>query len=351
MLLPVLFLLAALCSAQDLNSAARELARKIGRQEIASLTVRNSSALSESEVAEVTRAIETELRVRPRSEGSSVNVTLSETQEGYLWVAEIVRGEQRDVVFVSVPRTGLTPVAPASITIEKQLLWEQGRPILDLATAGSLMIILEPTNVSIYRERLLISSLPILSVRPMSRDPRGRLAMEGDSFRAFLPGMVCSGTIAPTPAMNCVESSGPGMASGRNYFNEPPLPPFFSSASLPGPLRIVAGVDGRARMYDSSMRELASIAGWGSDIAALESGCRSGRQILASKPGDGGDPDAIQGYEVNGRRFVAAGDPVTFPGPITALWPSASPAGAIAVARNSETGRYAAYSLAITCSR
>ena len=89
MFLPVLFLLAALCSAQDLPSSARELARKIGRQDITSLTIRNASSLSDTEVTEVRRAIETELRVRPGSEGSTVNITLSENVQGRLWIAEI----------------------------------------------------------------------------------------------------------------------------------------------------------------------------------------------------------------------------------------------------------------------
>src|SRR5437879_12465178 len=66
-LLAVLFSLATLASAQDLGSAARELARKIaagtGRQDVA-LTVRNLSSLSEAAVARVTGVLETELGAR-----------------------------------------------------------------------------------------------------------------------------------------------------------------------------------------------------------------------------------------------------------------------------------------------
>src|SRR5260370_16272671 len=67
-LLAVLFFLATLASAQDLDSAARELARKIaattGRQDVA-LTVRNSSSLSEAEVARVNGVLEPNLTLRP----------------------------------------------------------------------------------------------------------------------------------------------------------------------------------------------------------------------------------------------------------------------------------------------
>jgi len=147
--------------------------------------------------------------------------------------------------------------------------------------------------------------------------------------------------------MTCVEGDAGGMAAGRNYFTEAALPPFFSSATLPGTVRILAGVDGRARIYDRSLKEIDAIAGWGSDIAPVESSCRSGRQVLASKPGDAGEADAVQAYEVIENRAARVGDPVTFSGPVTALW--ASGQQAMAVARSS-AGRYAAYSLSITCS-
>ena len=74
-LLAVLFLLAALSSAQDLDSAARDLSRKIAtgaRQDVASLTVRNASSLSAAEVADITRILETELRVRQARPGAKI---------------------------------------------------------------------------------------------------------------------------------------------------------------------------------------------------------------------------------------------------------------------------------------
>jgi len=54
--------------------------------------VRNASSLSAAEVADITRILESELRVRPARPGASVNVTLSENVQSYLWVAELRRG-------------------------------------------------------------------------------------------------------------------------------------------------------------------------------------------------------------------------------------------------------------------
>lgn len=346
MLLPVLFFLTALCSAQDWSSSARELARKIGRQDISNLTVRNASSLSETEVAEVKRTIEAELGARlQRADGANVIITLSENVQQYLWVAEIQRGEERDVVMLNVFRPIAAAVPQAPVTIEKKLVWEQETPILDVAMSGATVIVLEPEAVSFHREGQLIS-LSIAGGKPAPRDPRGRLAVDGETFQAFLPGMLCRGAVSPAPSMTCAESSGAGMAAGRNYFTEPNLLPFFSIATLSNTLRLVAGVDGQTHVYGGS-RELSAFSGWGSDIAAIESGCRSGRQILATKPGETAESDAVQAYEWIDRA-TPTGDPATFSGPVTALWSSGP--RAVVVTRGS-AGRYAAYSLAITCSR
>ena len=74
-------------------------------------------------------------------------------------------------------------------------------------------------------------------------------------------------------------------------------------------------------------------------------------QVIATRPADAGEPDAVQVYEVTERRADAAGDPATFPGPVVALWPSGRRGEVVAIARSSETGRYAAYNLAISCNR
>src|SRR5579864_3783608 len=153
-LLALLFSLAALASAQDLDSAARELARKIAaataRQDVA-LTVRNSSSLPEADAARVSALLATELgvRARPGIDRVPVSVTLSENVQSYLWVAQI----PQNVVMLSVPRSSQPAAASARAAIQKRLLWEQEKPILDAAMSESLLIVLDPASVSFYRER------------------------------------------------------------------------------------------------------------------------------------------------------------------------------------------------------
>jgi hypothetical protein len=249
-------------------------------------------------------------------------------------------------------------MATVSVTIQKKILWEQDKPILDAAMAGSILLVLDSAGVSFYHDRQLTQSLAVPRPQPMPRDARGRLIVDRDSFRAFLPGEICNGSIEPAPAMTCEESNGPWpldggsgaeLAPGRNYFTEPRVEPFFSTATVTGK-RLVAGVDGRTRIYDGTLREIGQVSGWGSDVAAVESGCRSGRVVIASKPIDSTDSDSVQAYDVTVQTALVS-DAATFPGPVTALWPSGRAAEAIAIARNVGTGRYAAYSLAITCDR
>jgi hypothetical protein len=345
-----MFFLAALCSAQDFTAPARELARKI-RQDVTSLTVRNASSLSTAEVDVITRTLETELRVRANRPGVTVSVTLSENVQSYLWVAESRRGEDREVAMLSVDRQPPPATATTPVAIVKRLLWEQDNPILDATTVESLLIVLDPSSVSIYRDRQLTQSLPIPAWKPMPRDPRGRLLIDRDSFRAFLPGTICTGTLSPA-GMSCGESNAPWpldgvaaeLAPGRNYFTNPRLGSFFSVASSPK-FQLVAGLDGDVRIYDNALGQVTASSGWGSDIAAIESPCI---QILATRPSDSGESDSVQAYDAPGR---SAGEPATFPGPIVALWRSLRKGEAVAVVRTSETGRYAAYSLAVTCDR
>jgi len=46
---------------------------------------------------------------------------------------------------------------------------------------------------------------------------------------------------------------------------------------------------------------------------------------------------------------VARSEPISLPGPVTALWPAVEPAQATLVVRNSNTGNYEASRLAVAC--
>jgi hypothetical protein len=358
-LILVLFSLAA-PPEDSVVELARKIAATLGPREAVALTVRNASSLAAAEVAGVRHEIESQLRARGFTLASeapaTVAVTLAENWQGGVWIAEIRHGDKREVVMVA-PTLPRERTVASPMGIDKQLILEQPDPILDAVALENLLIALEPTEVVFYGrkdarwERRHAIALP---QRVWPRDLRGRLAIEGDSFQAFLPGLACKGTVQPEPALQCDESDAPWpvgapLAKGRNYFEAEKLPPFYSAARV-GEYSLAVGVDGRTQLFDNATVAAGSFAGWGSDIAAVETGCGGGRQVLATRPGDANETDAVQAFELAGRQPVAVSPALEFSGPVTALWP-AGPASAVAITRDLKTGQYAAFRISLTCSR
>lgn len=397
--------------ADALEDSARELARRIAGalppNEVAVLSLRNLSSLGAAEVAAVRRALEAELRsrgARPAAGGAApveARVTLSENLTGYLWVAEIRRGEQLEVAMLALPRSAAPAASrPApSLSIQKEILWEQKEPILALAlldspgTAEQRMAVLESSTLALYH-RLngrweFQQAFPIVSAKPWPRDLRGMLlydkATQGQGVLGIvLPGMGCHLHLRGTPRapqMQCEQDdkigwfiftgarpadAGAEFTASRNFytgkFYDPEtsqiartVPPFLSAAVLPGepdgPAHwIYAGLDGETQIHGDGAERSASFSGWGSDLASVQTNCGAGWQVLATRPGDWTEPDAIRAYEIREGSAVAVSPPVDLPGPVMSLGPLAEGA-ALAVARNLKTGRYEAYSLTISCSR
>jgi len=236
------------------------------------------------------------------------------------------------------------------------------------------------------RGRLVVRSDQSLDARPAALDARiaaldaraGAASGAPTSFDVYAPGIKCRGTLQPALALDCREGdepwpldvkqerSGEGLvrasiARGRNFFDgrliasggeERHVPPFFSGAALQvngSTLWILAGVDGRLRVLNGTYDSLATFDGWGSDLTSVRSGCGSGWLALADGALESSEPDAVRAYEVGRRGARAVSPAAEFPGPITALWPAADGASALAVSRNLETGRYEAYRLSISC--
>jgi hypothetical protein len=375
----LLILLIARPSPGDISSdAVRELAGKIvtitGSLEEVSLTMRSLSSHTPAEVADARRGLETELQSRGirftnKSDGTArIDVTLSENLDKRLWIADIRRGESRDVVMVvralasvSVPRDAGAPLA-----LQKKLLVDQVDPILDLALIENEMLVLEPARVACYRrkdERWEMRQSLSLPERPASsRDARGRLILEKESFSVYLPGIFCAGSSGGTLSMECkprearwpFEFGSVELAKGRNFFSPKNLPAFFSAAATEeqgNVFWILAGVDGRTLLFDKSFTAIGSFGGWGSEIAGVESSCGRGRQVLATLRGDSLESEVIQAFEFVNRHAAAVSPPLELPGLVTAFWPSASRDSAYAVARNIKTGRYAAFQVSVVCGR
>jgi hypothetical protein len=378
--IPLLFMSwMALC--QSFDGPARGLAQKIGgalaRHETVTLSMRTLSSMAATDLPTARAALERELRAQGltiRAQGGvELAVTISENARGSLWVAEIRRRDERDLAIRDVvieqaprPQGTSTPVSTAAMTIEKKLLFEQEEPILDLAAAGAATLVLDSAGVSLH-ESAQVTRIAIL--RTLPRDARGRLVVAGGAYQAYLPGVICSGTTAPTLTASCREealwplsaSVRASFAPARNFFDgriitaagpEKNVTPFFSAAAFEDRGRsawLLAGADGGVHLYSAALEPSGGWTGWGSDIAGIESDCGARSQVLATRSGDTTAVDSVQAYQILGGSPQAAGDAVTFPGPVTALWPAAERGAALAVARDLRSGRYAAFRLAITC--
>lgn len=402
------FLAAALLSfaspaalpAQTPAEAGAELARRIvvrigpGRDIV--LKTRNLSSLRPADISVLLAALENELQshgIRTTAEppaATEVLVTISENLRGPLAVAQIRQEGSEEVAIIPFARPAEAEPSPVAETVrlERELLIELDAPILDAtlvtvgaATSGQWLLVLLPDGVLLFEktdagwvERRRAAVEP---AQPMPRDVRGRLLVEDEAFWAYLPGTVCGGAVTesrvPRITMDCaaMEEPWPIHAGGeirayahfspaRNFFDGRvetaqgetyTWPPFFSAAPIEwsGGLRFVlAGLDGRSRTFAGQAEPEATFLGWGSDIAALKTSC--GAQVLATGTGDSEALDSVRAFEITEREAVAVSLPVSFSGPVVALWP-ASDSSALAVARNRKTGRYEAYTLTAVCSR
>jgi hypothetical protein len=379
----------AATAADDLNGAAREMAAKTallaGAGTPVSLAWHNRSSLGPAEFDQIRAAFEAALRqggVRVADPGAAleVHLTISENSLQYLLVEEARKGDDRHV-WMAAWKRGEAPLSGAiGISLDRRLIWEQDEPILDVAFPAGSMVLLAPSRITLFARRgdrwEARQSVAINRAKPMPRDPRGRLRANGSRFQAFLPGMACAGATDPELSLECHASDQPwvlesgsralllaNFAAARNFFDghvvtqsgaPKSVPPFYTAAAIEErgePMWLVALVDGRVLAFDAELNPIsgapASLPAWGSDIAGIDARCGPPAQVLATRPGEG-EPDAIQSWSVVDRSAVAVTPPVNFPGPVTALWAS-SGTGAVAVARDLATGRYAAYAVTVVC--
>ena len=398
LLLATVFLPSFLC-ASSLGDTARQLAHKIAAAAgpgAFALDVANRSSLDDKSVREVRSALEAQLQ----SEGvhaakaeqaiGTVEVVLSESLREYVWTAEIVIGsDEKKVVLVSLPRspTGAPFTAALPTVLKTTLLFTQEQPILDVAQVempgGSRLLVLDGGRVAIYRHQgadsagrwELEASLPIAHSRAFPRDLRGRLLLRRDHlFDVYLPGTFCRSTsnaVAPL-TLTCNNSDDPWpltpddgsvrafFAASRNFFTgalSPGIgkvsnvPSFYSAAALPRSgytLWALATVDGSLHLVDGMTDQAIRGGKWGSDLAAVHSGCGSGTQLLVSESGDTGR-DALRAFEIPDRDPVAASSAVEFEGQVIALWPETNGNSATVIVKRKDTGWHEAYRVSISC--
>ena len=409
--LATVFLPSSLC-ASSLGDTARQLAHKIAAAAgpgAVALEVTNRSSLDDKSVREVRSALEAQLHVegvrttKAEQAMGTVEVVLSESLREYVWTAEIVIGsDEKRVALVSLPRsqTGTPFTAALPIVLKTTLLFAQEQPMLDVALVempgGSRLIVLDNGMVAIYRHQgmnpagrwELEASLPIAHSLTFPRDLRGRLLLRRDHlFDVYLPGTFCRSSAVAPLTLTCNDSNGlyrddpwpltpedggvrAFFAAARNFFTgalSPGIgkisnvPSFYSAAALPRSsytLWALAAVDGSLHLVDGMTDQVIRGAKWGSDLAAVHSGCGTGTQILVSESenlgrGDSarGSParDGLRAFEIPDRDPVAASSAVEFDGRIVALWLESSGNSAAAIVRRKDTGWYEAYRVSISC--
>lgn len=379
-------LLASPALASDFTSPVADFAKSIASTGITgsiTFSLLNSSSLPNSDVIAIRSGLEGQLRslglriTTTNNAAADVRVTLSENIEGYLWVAEIRKGDNTEVRMIPVPRImpSHSPGAAPAMTIQKALLWSGSDQILDATVDGNRLLVLKPTSVSVFSlssgNWKLDQDLPLLHDHDFPRDLRGLIVLATDHVAdLYLPGTSCRLTNNGGYAVSCRDEDDPWPISGRsalfnsarNYFTgalfgtaNNSVPPFYSAATFErqGSLfSIFAGVDGQVRTSDGTSESIlaaTAVSDWGSDIAAIKSGCGSGTQLLVSSAGDDSIADSLRAFEFPGSAPQLVSAATGFPGPITTLWSHNGGSAITAITNNLQTGSYEAYTVSVTC--
>ena len=382
----LLFFCSSAKAADDASGAARELARKTaafaGRGAPVAVTWRNLSSL-ESAARQARAAFEAALqdaglRTSDSAPVVEAHVTVSENASQFLLVEEAVKGDERQVWIAAWKRSGPAAPLPQGIALEKKLLWEQAEQILDVAFPPAGMLVLSPASITLYARNgtqwEAQRSVSLSPPRPWPSDLRGHLRLKGSAFQALLPGLQCDGVTEPSLSADChasdsawvLESGSRSLlladfTSTRNYFGgrvttqsgqRKAAPAFFAAASVESQGRtwwLLTTVDGRVQMFDASLDPAGTLSvPWGSDIAGTDAHCGTGSQVLATRPGDRSQGDAIQAFVMVERAVQPLTDSIDFPGPVLALWTSGG-GSATAVVHDLRTDKYAAYAVTVIC--
>jgi hypothetical protein len=353
-----------------------------------SLTVKSISALDAANASALEKGLQSEFAGRGLqivSAGSaemSIQVTLSQNTEGSLWIAQVHGGSVEGTIMLGPRATARAETNAAPVpALHETVLLAQPDPILDFASAtrsdGGQFLLLLQNGVLLVLERdgstwVRRDSAAIEHLHPWPRDLRGHVILSAaNTVQIFLPGVSCSGRWSSKLTMECREEAPVAWAAGeqailtlapeRNYFAASRLPArasnfeapiWYSSAELAAGGAadwILTEADEKAELFQGGKGPVSSFGGWGDDIAALATGCGTERHVLATGSGDWGQPDRIQAYQIAGQQAVAAGQPLEFPGPVVALWPSDDSLSARVVFRNLQTGMYEASIISVAC--
>jgi hypothetical protein len=375
--------------ASDWRAPEAQLSEKIAAVTgpgVIALDVVNRSSISSADAEQVRRELTSLLAAsgirvwQPDQAAATVKLTLSENLQDYVWVAQIQQAtNEAGVVMVAVARPASISSAQNAppLTLHVTPLLSQTEPILDLAVIeGSprRMLVLGRMGVTIHEFRdghwVPGQSLVIKTPVPLPRDLRGRIFLRKDHlFDAYLPGRICRSSGL---SMSCQQSDDPwpletedlgvsGFFSPvRNFFTgalvpgvgkQKSAPTFYSAAAIPRQnytLWVLTGLDGQLHLLDGINDQVATKIHWGSDIVGIRTACRQTAQVIATAPGEDSQ-DSLQAFEFPDREPLAVSQKLALQGTVTALWTAQTGDTATAVIKNSDTGKYDAVQINLTC--
>jgi hypothetical protein len=328
----LLLLFSHVAIASDWRRPEAQLAEKIAAINgpgVVAIDFTNHSSISASEAGEIRRGLiaalaDSGVRIfEPEQAAATVHVTLSESLQNYVWVAEVQQGTNEPAIaMVAIPRPD-SPVnaqgaSSLPVTIHATQLISQPEPILDATVLEGdplRMLVLGETAVTAYEFKdgrwiagqSLAITLSHEQSLPLPRDARGRIVLRRDHlFDAYLPGRICRSTNSSPLALNCSRSDDPWplqaedfgvsafFAPARNFFTgalvpgigqQKSAPAFYSAVALPKgayALWIFAGVDGQLHLLDGINHQVEANIHWGSDLAGIHAACRENWQVLAT---------------------------------------------------------------------
>jgi len=327
-----------------IGSLAKKIKAALGDSQALTLEFQNISSLSDTDAAAIESAFRTallgehlELRAAADETTAKVRVTLSETAQEDVWIAQLwsaaVPSGAGAVEIVSVDKREerFQSGAGQHIALDKRLVWEQADRLLDAAaveapgSSASYRVVLEPKGLAFYAaensqwtvvgERVAFTTPAkwLRSARGVI-DAEGRVAWVWEGDGPTEASIRCAGDFANASSVQCAAWN--QTASGQ--FGKP------------------WGMRGR--------EDRASVM--------LEQQCGTGLMALSTGDGDWTQTDEVQGYIVSatGGAAVASGDPMAMNGPVMELIPQGQGNAARAIVRDLATGNYEAYVVTATCS-
>jgi hypothetical protein len=287
-------------------------------------------------------------------------------------VAEIIEGSQIHVVMV---RAGLVHGANETshpryaVALKYETVWsdlglalphigpDHWSEVLAAGDWGQGLVVVDEVEVAYSTYDLgrwhRWTHVPIPRKGVQSRDPRSMVvpSSDGKGFDAYVGASMCSGTmdaggLASEVKIQCHASDDPwpiaqaGAGSpqlkafyngSRDYFTGvvtpsvgEDLPAFYSAALVPRAMGawalVIGGIDGKVQVAENgTLKAVSGTRDWGSDFAAMQSGCGAGTQIVASGAGGAVGGDSLRAYEVPAQDAMAVSAPLSVNGTVMAL--------------------------------